>query len=260
MTRITTYVLVALTVIVITASYGSEVSQEIVQQFQKNPDRTCRIVEPIADVINNLTVPIGAQHKKETVWRATAPDDFHAVLALMQVTSVAPCTLAPEREAKLAIRAMRLIERNPETGAETIVSAVTDFSDDKSDFTFDGELYPKIPAWYAGKPSKPTAELQRENSALTIDLTQAPRLLFHGWTDPKATAKPGMYYLVEMEVKISGSARLQMGIDYWREIGSAYNEFDQSCQKSNNCEGYLSDWFGPTDDWQTIRVPDGLVK
>lgn len=260
MIRITTYVLVALTVVIITASYGSEVSQELVRRFQQNPEKLCQLTEPVADILNGLTVPIGAQHRKETIWRATAPDDFHAVLALMQVTSVTPCALVPEKESILAIRAMRLIEYNPNTGEETIVSTVTDFSGESDNFRFDGEFYSKIPVWYSGHPSKPTTELKREKDVLTIDLTQTPRLLFHGWTDPKVSTTPGMHYFVEMEVRISGSARLQMGVDYWREIGSAYNVFDQTCQKSNNCEGYLSQWFGPTDDWQTLRAPKILAQ
>ncbi len=69
-----------------------------------------------------------------------------------------------------------------------------------------------------------------------------------------------MNYLVEMEVKITGLARLQMGIDYWRETDSVYSQFDGTCQQSNNCEGYLSRWFGPTDGFVTIRVPDALLK
>lgn len=260
MTRITTYALVALTVVIITASYGSEISQEIVQQFQKNPDQTCHIVEPIADAINNLTVPIGAQHRNETVWRATAPDDFHAVLALMQAVNVTPCDIPAGQAASLSIRAIRLIERNPETGEERIVSEVTDFRDESGDFVFDGELYPSIPTWYAGTPSEPSSQLSIEdNGALTIDLSHTPRALYHGWTDPKVEAKPGMNYLVEMEVKMSGLVRLQMGIDYWREKNSVFNGFDQNCTTSNNCEGHLSNWFGPADDWQVLRTPKALL-
>ncbi len=207
-----------------------------------------------------FAVPFGAQHKKEVVWRKSAPEGFHAVLALMQVVNVAPCPLRSGQEATLSIRAIRLIERDP-AGVETVVSEVTDFRGQTRPFRFDGQLYPRLPSWYKGSPSRPAAEmLSYEERALVINVAQSPQTIYHGWTDPKVTAKPDMNYLVEMEVKITGLARLQMGIDYWRETDSVYSQFDGTCQQSNNCEGYLSRWFGPTDGFVTIRVPDALLK
>ena len=211
--------------------------------------------------MNKFSVPFGAQHQNEKVWRKTAPEDFHAVLALMQAVSVAPCQLQAGQEAKLFIRAIRLIERNPETGDEVVVSEVTDFSRKSGAFQFKGELFQRFPRWYEGTSAQPTSGmLSRDEESLVIDLAKSPLTIYHGWTDPKVKAVPGRYYLVEMEVKLTGLARLQMGIDYWREINSAYNTFDTRCQKSNNCEGHLSHWFGPAKDggWQTIRTPDTL--
>jgi hypothetical protein len=222
----------------------------------------CAFNEKAPAVTSLFDVPFGAQHRSEVVWRKSAPENFHAVLALMQVVSVAPCPMQPGQEAKLTIKAIRLIERNPETGIEAVVSEVTDFSKKKGNFRFGGELYPRTPRWYAGSSEKAGSILSSDVSNLVIDLAGAPSRIFHGWTDPKVAIKPGMNYLVEMEVKLTGFARLQMGIDYWREIGSVYNEFDATCQKSNNCEGHLSRWYGPAKDgeWQTIRTPDALKK
>lgn len=221
----------------------------------------CAWNEKAPSVASLFDVPFGAQHRGEVVWRKSAPENFRAVLALMQVVSVAPCPMQSGQEAKLAIKAIRLIERDPATGSESVVTEVTDFSKKSGSFRFDGELYPRTPRWYAGGSVKPGNRLSLDGPSLVIDLSQSPTRIFHGWTDPKVATKPGMTYLVEMEVRIIGLARLQMGIDYWREIGSAYNEFDATCQKSNNCEGHLSRWFGPAKDgeWQTIRTPDALV-
>lgn len=260
MGRIAAYgALIALT-IAVTASYGSEASQELMERFRENPEMACKFIAPISDTVGKLDVPIGAQHKKELVWRGTPPEGFRAVLALMQVVSVVPCPFEPDQEAKLFVRAIRLIERDPQTGNEAVVSEVTDFQKSKGDFRFDGKLYSRIPSWYKGSAMNPVdGMLSNDESELMIDLAKAPRTIYHGWTDPKVEAKPGMNYLVEMEVRIAGQARLQMGIDYWRTINSKYNDvFDENCQKSNNCEGYLSRWFGPTDGWQTIRTPDAL--
>lgn len=237
---------------VLVASYTATFGQEF-----KTVEAVCALNKEAPNALKAFVVPFGAQHKKETIWRKTTPEDFHAVLALMQVVTVAPCD---GQEGKLAIRAIRLIEHNTVTGEEKVVSEVTDFSDDHNDKTiFDGALYPRIPSWYQGGSSKPVkGMLSHDDQTLIVDVSQAPRAIYHGWTDPKVTAKPDMNYQVEMEVKISGFARLQMGIDYWREKDSVYNTFDSACQKSNNCEGYLSKWFGPTDGWKTIRVPEAF--
>lgn len=221
----------------------------------------CAWNEKAPSVASLFDVPFGAQHRSEVVWRKSAPENFRAVLALMQVVSVAPCPMQSGQEAKLTIRAIRLIERDPATGSESVVTEVTDFSQKKGAFRFDGELYPRTPRWYPGGSEKAGSILSNEGTNLVINLAGAPTRIYHGWTDPKVATKPGMYYLVEMEVKLSGLARLQMGIDYWREITSAYNEFDATCVRSNNCEGHLSRWYGPAQDgeWQTIRTPDALM-
>lgn len=251
--------LVALTA-VITASHGTEVSQEILKRFRENPDRACEVLTPMADVINALSVPIGAQHKKEMVWRKETPDQFSAVLALMQVTSVAPCQFDVKQEARLFIRAIRLIEHDPVTKTEQIVSEVHDFSAPKETI-FAGKLFQRLPHWYDGQTSEPPADMLRyEEGVLIIDLAKAPRFLYHGWTEPQVEAKPGMNYIVEMEVKIVGPVRLQMGIDYWRSIGIKDIGWNADCSQANHCEGYLSRWFGQTDDWQTLRAPDAFVK
>jgi hypothetical protein len=235
------------------ASYAATFGQEL-----NTVEAVCALNQKTPKVLETFKAPFGAQHDKETIWRKTAPSDFHAVLALMQVVTVAPCE---GQKGEIAIRAIRLIERDPATGKEAVVSEVTDFSKGNGGTVFDGALFQRIPSWYQGTPSTPNKKmLQTDGKELVIDMSQAPRLIYHGWTEPKVTAKPGMNYLVEMEAKISGLARLQMGIDYWREITSAYNTFDSTCQKSNNCEGYLSKWYGVTDGFQAIRVPSGLMK
>lgn len=232
-----------------------------VETFGQKLDVTqalCALNEKAPAVLDRFMIPLGAQHPREIVWQQSAPEGFGAVLALMQVVSVAPCPMVDTQEATLSIRALRLIERNPSSGTDQVVSEITDFSK-SNPFRFDGRLYPRVPHWYWGDSIAPIAGMLITNDgALLIDVTKAPKMIFHGWTDPKVPTKPGREYRVEMEVKLTGLARLQIGIDYWRNVDSAYNEFDETCQKSNNCQGSLSNWFAPTDDWRTIRVPEVL--
>ncbi len=249
MGRILYFSLLVVLVAIYAATFGQELTP--VQGI-------CVLSRQTPGIFDVFTVPFGAQHTKEIVWRKTAPDDFHAVLALMQVVSVAPCGIPSNQEARLLIRAIRLIERDPITGTEEVVSEVNDFQSNTGAFRFDGELFPRTPSWYQGSAFEPAPDMLESGKILTIDLAKMPRFIYHGWTDPKVEARPGKNYLVEMEVNIEGQARLQMGIDYWREKDSAYNTFDEKCQQSNNCEGYLSRWFGTSDGWQTIRTPDSL--
>lgn len=264
MGKIPLYFLVLTTLVVsATATYGVELSGELQQALRDNPSKVCTLINPVSDVIAKLPVPLGAQHKKEIVWRKETPSDFHAVLGLMQVASVAPCAMSDGGEAKLIIRAMRLIERDPATGVEQVVSAITDFSAKRENGStvFAGKLFERIPHWYPadGKVSDPVDVTTVAGQALVIDLKKTPQFIFHGWTEPQVEAKPGMNYLVEMEVNIVGQARLQMGIDYWRSIGAKDLGWKEDCQATNHCEGHLSKWFGPTNGWKTIRTPDALL-
>lgn len=234
------------------------VSLTALGQELQTPEGQCALSATAPSVLKKLDVPFGAQHRNEVVWRKTAPDGFGAVLALMQAVSVAPC----DGQAKIAIRAIRLIEHDPGTGREAVVSEITDFSRPNGT-TFAAKLFQRLPRWYPpnGSMANPVEGMvNQDDRALVVDLSKAPRSIYHGWTEPQAEARPGMNYLVEMEVKISGMARLQMGIDYWRAVGAPDIGWDGTCQKTNHCEGYLSKWYGPTDGFQTIRVPDAFRR
>jgi|GEM_PF-4120610 len=237
-----------------TLAYGDEIGEKITEQFRENPDRACALLDPLAGTLAKLELPLGAQHRKEVVWRKQAPENFTAVLPLMQVATVAPCAFSDKGdEAKIVIRAIRLIERDLATGQERIATGVTDFSSLKSPVQFTGKLYPRIPRWYEGNPKEAAGASLIEDRSLVINLTGSERLLYHGWVEPQVEILPGKIYLVEMEVKIGPHARLQMGTDYWRTIGAQYLGWQQDCRKSNHCEGHLSNWFGPTEDFVTLR-------
>lgn len=225
-------------------------------------DVICAFNKKVPGVMETFDVPFGAQHKKEIIWRKEVPDGFRTVLALIQVASVVPCDFQSGQEARLSLRAIRLIERNPKTGTETVITEVTDFRQGSGRFRFEGKLYPRIPKWYDGKASEPAdGMLTRDASVLSLDLSVSPRTLYHGWTEPQVEAKPGMNYLVEAEIQIIGLARLQIGIDYWRFAGAEDKGWKKDCQETNHCEGHLSQWFGPTTEgnWQTVRTPAALL-
>lgn len=252
--------IVALLVFVVIGVFALEWKKDSVRQFFAHPEKSCTLSESVASFFNVLNTPLGAQHKKEVVWRATAPEEFHAVLPLLQAVTVAPCNWQSHEEATLALRAVRLIEHNPETGTERTVIEVNDFSSDEKPL-FVGRLFERVPHWYAAPAqiADPLLEevVVHDGKELIVDVARAPQHIFHGWTEPQVETLPGMNYVVEVEAKITGMARLQIGIDYWRSIGAEDIGWKEDCSGVNHCEGYLSDWFRPSADegWQTLRAP-----
>lgn len=251
---------VALLVFIVIGIFAFGWKNDTVRQFFTHPEKSCTLSESVTGFFDGLDAPLGAQHKKEVVWRPVAPEGFRAVLPLLQAVSVVPCTWQSQEEATIVLRAIRLIEHNPETGIERTVIEVDDFSSyDKPLFV--GRLFERIPRWYAA-PTKITDSLfenvvLRDGTELVVDVARVPQHIFHGWTEPQIEVVPGMNYIVEVEAKISGMARLQIGIDYWRSVGAPDIGWNEDCKKTNHCEGYLSRWFGPAIDgeWQTLRAP-----
>lgn len=226
------------------------------QAMTKVP-KACDMTDEAQDRLNQSAVPIDAQYKKAITWRETVPKKFHAVLGFIQIVTVAPCHLSDSKNASVTIRALRLIEHDPQTGVERIVSNIDRFSAKDNPASFEGKLFQRLPRWYpsSGKIIRPGKNIiQYADNQIVIDVSKKPQTIYHGWTNPKVKAKPGMNYLVEMEVNIVGAARLQMGIDFWKSIDSKGSDFDETCKKSTNCQGSLSNWFGPTNGFQTIRM------
>lgn len=94
-----------------------------------------------------------------------------------------------------------------------------------------------------------------------INLKQISHNIYHGWTHPRVSLQPDKKVIVEMEVRISGEARVQLGVDYWKDITSDYNGYDPNCQVSNNCEAWIGDWYGDTNGkYITIRSPQKFDK
>lgn len=252
--------IVVLLIFVVIGVFVLEWKKDSIQRFFAHPEKSCTLSESVAGFFSILKAPLGAQHKKEVVWRATTPEGFHAILPLLQVVSVVPCMWQSQEQATVVLRAIRLIEHNPETGMERTVIEVNDFSSHEKPL-FVGRLFERIPHWYAAlvQITDPFLEaiVVHDGKELSVDVARVPQYIFHGWTEPQVEALPEMNYIVEVEAKITGMARLQIGIDYWRSVGAEDIGWKEDCSGVNHCEGYLSDWFGPSPDgdWQTLRAP-----
>jgi hypothetical protein len=86
-------------------------------------------------------------------------------------------------------------------------------------------------------------------------VAQTPDAIIHWWT-PKLNFKPGAIYSVKARVQIDGSTAIQFGMDYWRTINSGFNVYDPTCQTSNNCEAWITDWVVDNQgDFVEVTLP-----
>ncbi len=204
-----------------------------------------------------ISVPDGAIWNQETSIAEADTRDYGAMVAWINAATALPC-LTDSSGARIEIRSLRIIERAAD-GQESVIRSISFPGNADIPADFRGALFPRLPVWFGetkGVPDTNDISNVGENG-FVIDLSRASQQIYHAWTDPRTSIVSGARYFIEAEVRISGAARLQFGVDYWRDLSVDYNgTYDKTCRASNNCEVWISDWFGDTSgQFVTIRVP-----
>ena len=231
-----------------TETFGELVAKPIKEEIcTRTPER----------FYENKAVPTGALWTKETLREPVIPENYQAALAWINTATVTPCTFSDEK-ALVEIKKITLIEKNQETGEEKILREFDYTQTEERGFS--GALFQREPFWFGpGEGNPRSSVLAYTNNGLVINIRQAPNNIYHGWTEPRIDLREGALLVVEAEVKVSGHARLQLGVDYWKDKTSDYNGYDPNCQTSNNCEGWIGDWQGDTKgEFIKIRSPKSL--
>ncbi len=217
-----------------------------------------------------LKVPQGAIWKTEHLHpgRHVAPPGYATVVGWINVATALPCaTRAP---AMVEIRAWRVIEH---VGSrDRVVQQV--FFDSRDDAGIGSNLFPRCdphsqasdpygcrPKWFGETTGTNEKSIVQETGRLyLIDANQAARRNFHAWGNPRVeVVDRGARYSVEVEARITGQARLQLGTDWWRTASNPYTGWDGECEKpgrnkAGNCEAWISRWHGDTNGkFVTIR-------
>jgi hypothetical protein len=202
--------------------------------------------------------PHGAQFQGQTIQKMYAPPQqmadagFDHLVGWITAVTQEPCRrfVLP---AKIEIRQYRIIERSA-AGRERVAQTI-DFQRGETG-VLTGELYNRVPNWYtSGKSAEQPHVAGPRDGKYVIDLVPATRRIYHAWTEPRIPATPGAEYFIEVEVRVTGTARLQVGIDYWKGALD-YNGWSEGCVASNNCEAFLSEWIGNTwGRFITVRAP-----
>lgn len=214
----------------------------------------CRVAPNVSNTASGM-VPNGAIWKQETIRQKTAPEGFGAAVGWINAATVSPCVT---ERTQIEIRSIRLIQHENGTGIETVVKEVTFDGDGAA--AFERALFPRIPQWFGESTGSNDQTIDRvQDGIFSIELSQASRRVYHGWTAPRSPAVPNATYVVEVTAKISGEARLQLGVDYWRDAVVPRNGYDDHCNGTNNCEAWISDWYSDTGgEFRTFRAPRSL--
>jgi hypothetical protein len=116
-----------------------------------------------------------------------------------------------------------------------------------------GGLYRRYP-WFGTEVHEPIPLTYSDDHRVVIlGVGSRPDRVWHFWAaSPRASLPPGHLEgcTVNVRVKISGGALLQVGFDYWRNSTIGYEG------GGNNHEAGASDWYFPSPDWQEVKFSD----
>ncbi len=204
-----------------------------------------------ADGYAEERVPNGALWARQAVLRDTPPKGFNYVIGWFNGTTTYPCT-RPGIRSTIEIDRAEIIES---IGGKESVIFSEDYLGDGRLTDAEGTLFVRSPKWFGNGQTEPMTSVAIENDILVVDVTKSSDRIAHWWTK-RVPAKQGARYFLSVRARISGDARLQLGADYWVSADAPYSGYHPECKGTNNCEGWISQWFGATDgQWKTFRAP-----
>lgn len=212
---------------------------------------SCHYIEP-----DEIKIPEGAIWVKETVRRDTPLSKFLA-LAISGTTATMVGNQLPSTQALVTVNFWQVIEIIK--GDSTVIYSEQYNFNYLRTFTKDeAGLYCRYPKWFdtiCQDEHAVATNMVAINGALSIDVSNTPDRIVHWWT-PKLSYRQGAIYCVRAKFKVEGATAIQFGMDYWVNLNSGFNVHDDSCNNSNNCEAWLSDWTGDTNGkFVTVTFP-----
>lgn len=179
---------------------------------------------------------------------------FDHIVGMFNVTTVFPCDRG--ERAVVELRALRIMRQVKDTGDMVTAREIRFDQSEKGFNEVEIRTYRRTPWFTSGVPWLRVKAAEQTNGTLELNARVVPEGIIHGWTTPRLATIPGERYVLEAEVRVTGDARLQFGMDYWRGATSLYNGWSEGCVSSNNCQAWLSDWLSDTGGEFVIwRVP-----
>jgi len=189
-----------------------------------------------------------ALFKQQVVEQDIAPPNYSTVLIWAQAATLTP-TQATNVAAKVEVNYWKVIE-NLQNGT-TCVVLEDGYDITTSKFT-SGAFYTRTPRWFADQLSTSANNIKIDAGLLDIDVSQTPNNIVHWWTK-RLPLTIGSTYSVEVEFRVTGKTAIQFGSDWWRDLTASHIAWQWDCTKTNNCEAWLSDWYGDTS-WKFIKI------
>lgn len=214
----------------------------------------CQAIETIEP--ESPQIPHGAIWKKETIRRDTPIPGFHAIAIWAQAATMVPGQ-SQNIKAAITIDYWQVIEVFQ--GDSTIIYTEDyNYEAPKYFTTNEAGLYCRSPKWFDPDCNDYHANafnMRAQIGLLHIDMTKTPDNIVHWWM-PRLNYKQGAVYVIACKLKIEGATAVQFGMDYWRDFYVGYNMYDPTCQQSNNCEAWITNWITDTDGFfVTVFVP-----
>ena len=189
---------------------------------------------------------------------------FDHLVAMMNIVTVYPCDRG--RPATVELNALRIVHYDVDNRGnkiEVVDQLVTFGRGYGQPNGFGWDIYYRQPYWFtsgklANSDEPPLVTIGSQT--FMVNVAQVPGGIYHAWTNPRVAAIPGKTYFVKVVVRITGDARIQFGMDYWKGATTDYNWWSPGCTSSMNCQAYLTDWFSDTKGkFVTLVVPFGLA-
>jgi len=208
------------------------------------------------DDFNKASVPEGAIWLNETI-RRDIPIQGYAALVIWAQAATLRSDQPLTELALVTVDYMEVIEI-VNKDSSVIFSEHYKYQNPKYFTTNEAGLYCRYPKWFdtgCNDEHSGVVNMVAYNDFLTLDISQTPTNIVHWWA-PKLNYRQGAKYCVRARLKIEGKTAVQFGMDYWRTLNSGFNGYDFSCETSNNCEAWITDWVGETKgEFVTVVFP-----
>lgn len=188
-------------------------------------------------------IPDGAIHTTEKHFRPYPPaTSFDHAVFWYQIATLHQGVEANKNLSGVVLKSCRIycIDNNGNKIFEKIFDGNTKLGPEF------GGLYNRNPKWFASDDHTPiTAQQVIPGQGLVLNASYVPDKIVHWWSERFPYDKKCKYKL-ELKVKVFGNTALQIGSDYWKGESSPHNGWDAECNGTNNCESFVSGWYGDT--------------
>lgn len=199
-------------------------------------------------------IPEGAPILQQSIEQDSPPSEYSAVVIWAQAATLTSKQSTTE-QASVTVDYWKVIENLADGTTRTIKE---DYNyTNKSFSTGEAGLYIRTPSWFPpGDVHTEATNMHADSGSLYLDISQTPNNIVHWWT-PRLYFTIGATYSAEIRFKVEGKTAVQFGSDWWKDtIVSPPTEQEIDCSKKNNCEAWVSDWYGDTGgQYVTVTVP-----